>query len=370
MEKILTSKKNYELQGLIGKGLSSEVYKALRLGSESKFAQVVAIKIFKSDRFRQKFQNELKNLSKINHPHVISVKDWGNKHEGFFIVTDYIHGINLDQLLKSKLALDEDLKKMMANIIYSALVSLRDKCLAHGDLKPSNIMLSVTGELKLIDLSFDDYGCVYSTPKYTAPEVLSGERPSFHSDLYSFGQILKDLNLSNSEKLIKINSGDRKFNIFKLNKNFDFQQKLSNVVREAMLPLLSTHTELQKPLDSMDKTQEFQVQSKTNHYSKVSKPQLNLNSLRLVFLSLCFLCIGFTKKQKLPILSLVKLRSSSALEIYLQESWIPLPYDYLVFQAYSQSKTLDLKFRSFSGVSLKRIPILANEELKVNIDAL
>lgn len=327
--------KNFELIELIGQGLSSEVYKGLRVETKTEFTQVVAIKIFKSNRFRKKFQNELKNLSKINHPNVIGVKDWGEFEGKFFLITEYVHGFDLNSISTDIQKLSLKAKKHIANQIFKGLNELRSKGIAHGDLKLSNIMISISGEIKLVDISFDDVGQVFATPDFTSPEVLSGERPNFQSDLYSLGVILSKIGLE-QKNLIKLQPGDRFYEPYRWVNEMEEEQNISNLMRvllkskDIVEDKYNETLELKAPAVKYGKT-------KTKSYFK---PIL----LHMVLV----LSFGIYKESKLPKVYNLKLRSLNAYEFWNEKEWVSLPTDQVLF-AQKDDSLKKLRFRTPKG---------------------
>lgn len=361
MNSKIALKKDFELLESIGKGVSSEVYKGLRIEPGSDFSEVVAIKIYKSAKFRKKYQNELKNLSKINHPNIIFVKDWGESQEKFYLVTEYVHGQDLATLLKSLDKKDLKMKKFILNQIFEGLKELSNKGIAHGDLKPSNIMISVKGELKLIDISFDDLGQVFATPEFSAPEILSGFSVNFKSDLYSMGVIARRMNVP-LKKLLSIEPGDRSFEPFKGLDKFEERDKLSSLVRESFLEI--------EPVDQLfEFTQELQASEAS--YMRPSKPSRKWPQ-RLQWIGvhlLLALIFGLGVRPQFPIVKAIKLRSSKAYEFWNEGTWVSLPYDKSFF--FSDGETpKKLKFRSHSEE--KNVSVSSKMDFSKNliIDAL
>lgn len=311
---------NLELLELLGKGLSSEVYKALRHNAETDFADLVAVKIFKSNFFRKKFQSELKNLSKIQHPNIVKVKAWGPYKDSFFLATEYVFGRDLENLKQKLKALDLETRQWIANSIFDALLELKRLGLAHGDLKPSNILCSIKGDIKLIDISLDDIGQIYATPETTAPEVLTGERPDFRSDLYSFGHILKYLHLEPGN-LLSLNPGSRSFKPYKIKDKECFQLKLSDFIRSFI-----NH---KQEVFSTQLNETLELKSDEYHYNSIiknkhKKSKIDFNSIILFFL---FLSLNFQFSQSLPKVYNLKLRALKSYEFWDQSGWVPLPVD-------------------------------------------
>lgn len=354
-------KKDFELIDFIGKGVSSEVYRGLRVDPESDFSQVVAIKVFKSHKFRKKFQNELKNLSKVNHPNVVSVKDWGEQDQKFYLVTEYIHGKDLSEVWKSEEFNDLKLKKYILNQIYSGIKELKNKGIAHGDLKPSNIMLSITGEVKLVDISFDDLGQVFATPEFTAPEVLSGSRASFEADLYSLGVISNNIGVV-SRKLVALEPGDRRFDYYKGVDDSLEKTKLSQLVRTSI-------SDFKEPVVNQVSGAELTQELQAPVVSYKTKTSILYRYTNIAALALICMILSFSMIPKNPKVKTLKLRSLNAYEFWDGQSWNSLPYDFVYFDP-SNISYKKLKFRNSEGEYT--MVINSNDDLSksIVIDAL
>jgi serine/threonine protein kinase len=360
--------KDFELIESIGRGVSSEVYKGLRVDPVTDFSQVVAVKIFKSPKFRKKFKNELINLSKLNHPNIISVKDWGEFEQKFYLVTEYVHGVDLNEVIKSLDSKSIKLKKYILNQIYEGLSELKNKGIAHGDLKPSNIMLSISGEVKLVDISFDDLGQVFATPEFSAPEILSGIQSSFKSDLYSLGIICNKMSL-NQRKLLSLEPGDRDFEIFKGINVVEEKLRLSELIRKRI--------ELKNIGDEVYEFTE-ELKAPTASYAKSSpffkNSFLNLKTYKKNVLSflphfVLFLLLSIGIEQRLPQVKTLKLRSLKAYEYWNSNEWVSLPTDQIFFL--KESDRIDkLKFRIADNEFLVQLPADTDFTKNIIIDAL
>ncbi len=352
--------KDFELIELIGRGLSSEVYKGLRVEAKTEFTQVVAIKIFKSNRFRKKFQNELKNLSKVNHPNVVGVKDWGEFDGKFFLVTEYVHGFDLDSIYQDAQTLNLKTKKYIANQIFKGLNELRSKGIAHGDLKPSNIMISVSGEIKLVDISFDDVGQVFATPEFTAPEVLSGVRPNFQSDLYSLGIILSKLGID-QKSLTRLEPGDRSYDLYRWVNEGEEKQSISNLMRG----LLGSK--------EVSEQSSYQLESETEELKspevKYGKSKSKSYFLQVLLHLMMFLAFGIYQESKLPQVYNLKLRSLKAYEFWNEHEWVSLPTNHILF-AGKEDSLKKLRFRTPEGELRISISEATDFSKNIVIDAL
>lgn len=103
------------------------------------------------EKFRQKFIKEAKNISKLNHPHIIKVLDVFEENGTAYYVMEYINGGSLSDYVKQHGALDEATAINYIQQIGSALEYMHQKQICHYDVKPSNILLDAKGNAVLID---------------------------------------------------------------------------------------------------------------------------------------------------------------------------------------------------------------------------
>ena len=204
----------YEIGAVIGRGGMAEVHEArdLRLGRR------VAIKILRPDlakdsTFQARFRREAQSAASLNHPNIVAVYDTGEDtlvdEQGRaivvpYIVMEYVDGMTLRQLLASgRRLLPERALEITAGVL-SALDYAHRHGIVHRDIKPANVMLTRTGEVKVMDFgiarALNDTGttmtsaqAVMGTAQYLSPEQARGEVVDARSDLYSTGVVLYEL---------------------------------------------------------------------------------------------------------------------------------------------------------------------------------
>jgi eukaryotic-like serine/threonine-protein kinase len=188
----------YDLVGEIGSGANSTVFKAVRNGKTfaikvSKQASVVG-----TDRFR--FRREVAALARMNHPGLVKVYDAGQTNENNYLITDFVQGVPLSEILASKGPRTQEQLLKLAISIARPLSEIHRHDLIHRDLKPANVMVNDAGDVTIIDLGFVTNMGVYVQKEseiigsilYCSPEQLGLiNRPlGAPSDLYSLGMIL------------------------------------------------------------------------------------------------------------------------------------------------------------------------------------
>ncbi len=190
----------YRLTELIGKGGFSEVWSAW----DTRLNRLVAIKIIPrgpSDAYNTiQFGREATMISRLEHPYILPLYDFGETPEFRFLVMRYVTGGSLAQRLeRGRLPLQEVLR--LIGPIASTLDYIHEQRVVHRDLKPGNILLDAQGLPYLTDFGLakqltDETRPMHSasgTLTYMPPEQFSGGGLSIQSDIYSFGILLYQL---------------------------------------------------------------------------------------------------------------------------------------------------------------------------------
>jgi len=192
----------YVLESLIGKGTYGSAWKA----TDKSLERTVAVKLLHGGvKDFEQLKTEGKALSALSHKNILVVHDLGSDKEHGWLVMELIDGPSLQEYLMSKVNEGKWLLlKEACSIVEQCLEALEfahDKGRVHGDIKPANIFLPKTGEVKLGDfgvakilsgeISKREYPYGYDrrlgSSSYAAPEVLDGQPRDFQSDLFSVG---------------------------------------------------------------------------------------------------------------------------------------------------------------------------------------
>ena len=193
----------YELLACIGRGASGAVYRARHL----KLEQIVAVKVLDASRSidPDSFLQEMKTIGSLAHPNIVRATDAGEADGYHYLVMEYVDGIDASRLLFRNGPLDV---ADACEIVRQAALGLQfvhDQSLIHRDIKPSNLLVTVEGQVKLLDLGIamrldetrpdlNGHARPQGTYDYMAPEVWN--RPASidsRSDLYSLGCTLYKL---------------------------------------------------------------------------------------------------------------------------------------------------------------------------------
>jgi len=197
---------HYQLTESLGHGGMGQVFKAQR--NDGKIDQTVAIKclhpLFQEFQSGKLLLQEAQALANLSHPNIAAVYDVAEASNGnLFFVMEYIEGVTLDVYLQ-KNTLSVAQKLTLFNQIADAVLEAHNHQIIHADIKPSNVLISVSGQAKLIDFGVmqltEDLN--HKTPKfvtaylgamtvnYASPEQLKGAKASIASDIYGLGSLL------------------------------------------------------------------------------------------------------------------------------------------------------------------------------------
>ena len=193
----------YRFLSQLDSGGFSEVYCALDMQLDQ--PGKVAIKLFelssKDEEVRREcmalFLREAYNLSKLSHPNIIQIHDFGHLHNHYYLVTEYLEGTTLYDIVDKTGPMPEGEVAMVVYEIASALEFLKKHKIVHRDIKPFNIMINDVGDTKLIDFGLARHieertvslrGFFTGTPQYAAPESIRRERHiDSRADIFSLG---------------------------------------------------------------------------------------------------------------------------------------------------------------------------------------
>jgi serine/threonine protein kinase len=137
--------------------------------------------------------------ARLNHPHVVAVYDLVAEDDANWLVMEYVEGVTLAALIKNDGALDADQAAGLVRQAADALAAAHEAGIIHRDVKPSNMLVTPSGDVKITDFgiaraeadaSLTQTGLVTGSPAYLAPEVASGSGATEASDVWSLGATL------------------------------------------------------------------------------------------------------------------------------------------------------------------------------------
>ncbi|MCI0413668.1 protein kinase [bacterium] len=191
----------YEVQSILGTGGMGVVLKAL----DRQLDEVVALKLLKGEVFQQdpvaldRFKQELKLARRITHRNVVRTFDYSELDNYYVISMEYVKGITLKQLIRQRGMLPVRIGLQIGKQICSALDAAHERGVVHRDMKPQNVLLESTGDVKIMDFGLarvadmkgmTSTGTIMGTPDYMSPEQAQGLDMDQRTDVYSTGVVL------------------------------------------------------------------------------------------------------------------------------------------------------------------------------------
>ncbi len=195
----------YQLVRVLGQGSMGVVHEAV----DPQLGRTVAIKTVlrahllddeTSGEYIARFQREARAAGRLQHPHIVTVFDFGDETDVSYIVMEYVRGRELAQAFTAgeRFELGE-IVRIMGQLL-DALAYAHAQGVVHRDVKPANVMLDEHGNVKLTDFgvarvtdaSMDRTlpGTMVGTPSYMSPEQIRGEAVGSRTDLFAAGVVL------------------------------------------------------------------------------------------------------------------------------------------------------------------------------------
>lgn len=193
----------YEVQEIVGVGGMSVVYKAY----DNVDDRIVAVKILKeefaaNEEFKRRFKNESKAIALLSHPNIVKVYDVNFGERLQYIVMEYIDGITLKEYINKQGAITWNDALYFMTQILGAVQHAHDKGIVHRDIKPQNIILLPSGDIKVTDFGIARFfrsetktltDQAIGSVHYIAPEQAKGEYTDEKADIYSLGVVLYEM---------------------------------------------------------------------------------------------------------------------------------------------------------------------------------
>ena len=194
---------NYSIIKKVGEGAQGIVH----LAEDKRLGRKVAIKSLHSNLItnntqKERFINEAKLLSQLNHPSVVTLYDYMVDANGFHLIMEFVEGYPLDDLINKISGPIQELRAIEIIIqVLEGIQHIHNKNIVHRDIKPSNIIIDKNDDVKLLDFGIaKDHGGdsfktvigegVGGTPMYMSPEHVNDTEKTIKSDIYSLGVTL------------------------------------------------------------------------------------------------------------------------------------------------------------------------------------
>jgi predicted Ser/Thr protein kinase len=208
-----------EIIEFLGRGGMGVVYKA----RQKTLNRIVALKLLAPERetdakFAERFSREAQALAALNHPHIVTVHDFGQvaglvsqpdaangaPTQSYFLLMEFVDGVNLRQAMKAARFMPERALAIVPPVC-EALQFAHEHGIVHRDIKPENLLLDKDDRVKIADFGIaqmmggDDSSVGFTesqpagTPQYMAPEQKDHQRTDRRADIYSLGVVLHEL---------------------------------------------------------------------------------------------------------------------------------------------------------------------------------
>jgi len=194
----------FEILECLGRGGMGVVYKA----RQKSLNRIVALKLLAPERvrdakFAERFTEEARALATLNHPHIVTVYDFGEAGGFYYLLMEYVDGVNLRQAMKAGRFTPEQALGIVPPVC-EALQYAHEHGIVHRDIKPENLLVDREGRVKIADFGIakmlhaagSDSGVEETqagTPEYMAPEQKEHRRTDHRADIYSLGVVLYEM---------------------------------------------------------------------------------------------------------------------------------------------------------------------------------
>jgi eukaryotic-like serine/threonine-protein kinase len=193
----------YQLDEVLGAGGMAVVYR----GTDRILHRTVAVKVLAEPQARdpvfvERFRREARAAGGLNHPGIVAVYDTGSDGDRHFIVMEYVEGRTLAELLRDE---GRPPPRQVAEIVEQVAGGLgyaHENGIVHRDVKPANIMVTPTGDAKIMDFGIaratageplTQTAAVMGTATYIAPEQAEGKAVDARTDIYALGATMYQL---------------------------------------------------------------------------------------------------------------------------------------------------------------------------------
>ncbi|MGI9049075.1 MAG: Stk1 family PASTA domain-containing Ser/Thr kinase, partial [Rubrobacteraceae bacterium] len=194
----------YRIVKPLGSGGMADVY----LAHDNVLDRDVALKVMsgryaEDEEFVERFRREAQSAAALSHPNIVSIYDRGVSEDGtYYIAMEYLSGGTLKDRILNRGALPPRTAAAVAMQMAEALQAAHKSGVIHRDIKPHNILITESGDLKVTDFgiaraasssTMTRTGLILGTAHYTSPEQAMGEDVGPASDLYSLGVVLYEM---------------------------------------------------------------------------------------------------------------------------------------------------------------------------------
>lgn len=192
----------YRVEAVIARGGMSTVYRCV----DTRLGRNVAAKVMHEEYvgdpiFAQRFRREARSMAHLSHPNLVGVYDFSSDGDHIFLIMELITGGTLRELLAERGAMPDYAAAAVMRSVLTGLAAVHNASMVHRDLKPDNILIDSSHQVKLSDFGLvraasaahGTSNQIVGTVAYLSPEQVSGDDITTASDVYSAGIVLFEL---------------------------------------------------------------------------------------------------------------------------------------------------------------------------------
>ena len=276
----------YKILNLLGQGGMGAVYLAENRRVNKKVAlKFLSAEFFEDNWGKRQLIKEAQAVAMLDHPNICAVYDFEEIDDHSFIVMQYIEGQTLADLIRRKQLKPEQFVPL-AQQIANALADAHAHGIIHRDIKPKNIMVTPSGQVKVLDFglaktmqkNLEDVtesisqlskdGLLVGTVAYMSPEQLRGEKLDYRSDIFSLGTVLYEMASTRNPFAHKADSKASKSNA----------EVISSIMAEEPRPLRQAALNCPKGFDHV--VSRCLRKDRAERYQSVSELLIDLDDLQ------------------------------------------------------------------------------------------
>ena len=192
----------YLVEGVLGRGAMGTVYLARDPGLDRRVAlKTLTLGAADTPELRRRFLREAQAAGGLRHPNIVTVYDVGEDAGQPYIAMEYVEGIDLEQVIQRRDPYSIEWKLDVLRQVCEGLACAHRNGIVHRDVKPANVRVSSSGEVKIMDFGLARLGAstmtqsgrLLGTVQYMAPEQVQGGHVDHRADVFSVGAIAYEL---------------------------------------------------------------------------------------------------------------------------------------------------------------------------------
>jgi serine/threonine protein kinase len=193
----------YGIERQIGRGSAANIYLARQEALERKLViKELLPQHATNEKIISRFKREAKVVSKLSHDAIVHIYDYWVRGNSYYIAMEYVQGKTLREILTTVHHLPMHIAAMILYQICRGLHHAHNLGVIHRDLKPANIILSVSGQVKILDFGIAHFqqdealtalGAIIGTYNYMSPEQALGKKVTPRSDIFSLGILFYEM---------------------------------------------------------------------------------------------------------------------------------------------------------------------------------